>query len=374
MKKSLFYLSIAAMAFGLTNANFNKNFISEFVDCGYDAICENTKAVKLNAADASNLNNGANKNAGNTATAISSKIASQFGVNSAGQNCVRFIVAIPSLSVEVVFNRTLTKSNGSISYGQVVAKSAYESIKSSGTNLVLPESWNNQFAGADYNYFAIYTLAGIPDTEKNAKIEISATITEIDNEEENNSSAPLLQAPKENKSVEVYNSASFLSLQQKDQAIDISTLEVGSNGKLVEGQTITDPITKNQYTVDSNGNLKATTANVSSGDLIIISSVFVKDGDTIIEVPVVSVGANFTKNIGDKTASIIIPNTVKTLDKDAFKGLNHPKSIVYDGTAEEWETLFNKSAFMNSVSDNITIVLNDGAEHTFNMKTGKFSN
>ncbi len=370
MKKSLLFLSLSAMALSLFAFGGKKSVDNNyFVDCGYDALNENNQKVeRLYAINASEDKKGANKDAGNTASEVSSKLGVQYGTNSKGHTCMRFAVAINSLSSEVVFNRTLTLTNGTVDYATVTAKTAYESISGCGETIYASD-WNNQFEGADYKFFAIYTLAGIPESEYGAKIEVSATVTPIVKEEGQEGdpevSEPVANAaPKEAAPVEVYNSANIYGLSGKapEGVKPVSDVKTDENGKLVAGQVITDPVTRTEYTVKDDGTLSASSGKVSatSSSELVVSSVYVQIGNELVEVKVSEIGDSFTDGLKHQTSIVKLPVSIKIIKDTAFEGINGVTTFKYEGTKDQWNQIkFGSNLFHNNVKT-VIIECSDG--------------
>lgn len=183
MKKKLFVSIFTLMSL---LGGYGVSQPSSLQESATDGFIANETSVHLKGRKFASVDSESKKN---EATLLASKMGVQAGVNQKGQQCMRFVVAVPHLNVNVSFHRTLTKEDGTISTKDLVATTAYTSIQVNDQAMKLDASANDVFntvladgTSTAYQYFVCYTMAGF--TEDLATLGVQAEITDLS--EENN--------------------------------------------------------------------------------------------------------------------------------------------------------------------------------------------
>lgn len=165
MKKKIITILCFAMltAFSTINLHNYKNFnqFNEYFIQEDNHFASNLKNIKKAIEVEENI---IVSNTGNNASELCSKLGVQVGLSVDGKKCMRFVLAIRDLNVDVYLSRKITKADNTTNEKTYKLEKAYSAIKMNG-ELIYPSLLNSQYAGADYKYFVTYSINAISDTK-----------------------------------------------------------------------------------------------------------------------------------------------------------------------------------------------------------------
>ncbi len=292
---------------------------SSLQESATDGLAVNETSVHLKGRKFASVDSEAKKN---EATLLASKMGVQAGVNQKGQQCMRFVVAVPHLNVNVSFHRTLTKEDGTISTKDLVATTAYTSIQVNDQTMKLDASENDVFnttlsdgTATAYQYFVCYTMAGF--TEDLATLGVQAEITDLS--EENNLG-----------STTQYNIANIAGVEGTVDPNDATSESVTINGVVY---TLSED--KTYYTACTVAAFDAEAPYQEEYEVV----PYIIHGQGLVAssaVPVTKIATRCFSNqwlssFGAKynlvTKKIILPPTITEIEKESFAGMENLQSV-----------------------------------------------
>lgn len=331
MKKKLLLLITALTTLMVFSVSTNSN--NYFKESATDELLLNETGVKLNGKK--KYAQSKTDNVQNVSTKLASKMGVQTGTNSKGDICMRFVIAIPHLNVNVTFHRTLVRENGAETSKSIEATTAYTAISVNDSLIRLDSSEKDVFnttledgSKTDYRYFVCYTMAGF--TEDFATLSVQAQVTDLSQENLG--------------TVTSFNAANIAGLTSLLDLSETPSQKITHEGIL--------------YTLSSDGTYYSAETEASTS-----SSATYKEKYTVLpyivsglglvankKIPVTTIAnrgfAGPYNNVNKVTKEIILPDTITRIGNQAFTNMSALTSLKLPDSVE----IIGDAAFENAAN------------------------